>query len=56
MKAIMATSVTAKKMDLEADEKTSSIFYEKLIARVNRRIGGTFRRAIRVPTANAGNS
>src|SRR6267378_5224291 len=33
----MATSVMAKKMGLEADEKTSSIFYQKLIAHVNRK-------------------
>lgn len=31
----MATSATAKKIPLEADEKTSSIFYEKPIAHVN---------------------
>src|SRR2546430_17541106 len=33
----MATSVMAKKVDLEVDEKTSSIFYQKLIAHVNRK-------------------
>src|SRR5713226_2338625 len=31
----MATSVMAKKMGLEAGEKSSSIFYQKLIAHVN---------------------
>jgi len=33
----MATSVMAKKMGIEADEKTSSICYKKLIAHVNRK-------------------
>src|SRR5580704_8546307 len=33
----MATSVLAKKVGLEADEKTSSICYKKLIAHVNRK-------------------
>jgi len=33
----MATSVMAKKVGLEADEKTSPIFYQKLIAHVNRK-------------------
>jgi hypothetical protein len=33
----MATSVMAKKVGLEADEKTSSICYKKLIAHVNRK-------------------
>src|SRR6266566_9224902 len=33
----MATSVMAKKVGLEADEKTSSISYKKLIAHVNRK-------------------
>ncbi len=33
----MATSAMAKKMGLDADEKTSSIFYQKLIAHVNRK-------------------
>lgn len=33
----MATSATAKRTGLEADEKASSIFYDKLIAHVNRK-------------------
>jgi hypothetical protein len=33
----MATSVMAKKVGLEAGEKTSPIFYQKLIAHVNRK-------------------
>jgi len=33
----MATPATAKKMPLESKEKNASIFYEKLIAHVNRK-------------------